>query len=219
MGRVMRVFFFLMLFASTSFAATKTELNEHYDSIRAQAKDLSPKVLKLALAAYFRAREQGLDDKKIMTIVDYTLPSNKKRMWVFDVEQNKLLHHTLVSHGSGSGLLYAKHFSNVPETHKSSVGLFLTKNDYKGVAGYSLRLKGLEPGINDRAESRTIVMHGAHYADHDFIEKYGRLGRSEGCFALPTANYTDIIHDLVDGTLIFAYYPEKYWLKHSKYLA
>ena len=219
MRGVLRVFILWVLFTTSSFATTDSELNRHYNSIHAQAKDLSPKVLKLALSAYFHARKQGLDDKEIITIVDYTLPSNVKRMWVFDLSQNKLLHHTRVSHGSGSGLLYAKHFSNTPETHKSSVGLFLTKNDYKGIAGYSLRLKGLEPGINDRAEARSIVMHGAHYADPSFVESYGRLGRSEGCFALPTANYADIIHDLVDGTLIFAYYPEKSWLKHSKYLA
>ena len=182
------------------------------------APRLNPEVLKLALTAYHHARDEGLDEQEILTIVDYTLPSNIPRLWTFDLHSNTVLYRSVVTHGSGSGLLYPHHFSNKPGSYESSVGLFLTESVYNGHVGYALRLAGLEHNINDNAEDRAIVVHGAKYADPTFIEKYGRLGRSEGCFALPTDVYKPVINTIDEGTLIFSYYPDDYWLSHSKYL-
>lgn len=189
-----------------------------YNMMLPAAENINPKVLELAINAYSTAIKKGLDTKHILTIVDYTLPSTEKRMWVLDMNRGRLVHYSLVTHGSGSGLLYARHFSNTPGTFQSSLGLFLTKKSYYGQVGYALRLQGLEPGINDNVEERGIVVHGAEYADKSFIDQYGRLGRSEGCFALPASSYNSIINDIADGTLIFAYYPEKNWLSHSHFL-
>lgn len=182
------------------------------------AENINPKVLELAINAYDKARKTGLDTKGILTIVDYSLPSSKKRMWVLNLNAQKLMHYSFVTHGSGSGLLYARQFSNTPGSFKSSLGLFLTKHPYDGQVGHALRLEGLEPGFNDNAEPRGIVVHAAEYADQNFINQYGRLGRSEGCFALPVSTSQNIINSIEDGTLIFAYYPDEHWLKQSHYL-
>lgn len=182
------------------------------------ATNINPKVLELAINAYYNARKKGLDNKEILTIVDYSLPSTTKRMWVLNLREMRLMHYSFVTHGSGSGLLYARRFSNTPGSYKSSLGLFLTKQAYHGQVGYALRLQGLEPGFNDNVEQRGIVVHGAEYADKSFIQQYGRLGRSEGCFALPVSLYNNIIDTIEGGTLILAYYPDPQWLKLSHYL-
>lgn len=205
------------LFSSSSLFAQCYDTSL-YQMALPVAKNINPKVLELAINAYYKARQKGLDDKGILTIVDYSLPSSEKRMWVLNLNDLRLVHYSLVTHGSGSGLLYARHFSNTPESYESSLGLYLTKKSYDGQVGHALRLKGLEPGFNDNAEHRGIVVHAAEYADENFIDQYGRLGRSEGCFALPIASSKNIIESIEDGTLIFAYYPDKNWLKQSHYL-
>ncbi len=189
-----------------------------YHSVLPLAKNINPQVLELAINAYSKARKTGLDHKGILTIVDYSLPSSEKRMWVLNLSSLQLMHYSFVTHGSGSGLLYARKFSNTPGSFKSSLGLFLTKQPYYGQVGHALRLQGLEPGFNDNAEPRGIVVHAAQYADENFINQYGRLGRSEGCFALPVSNTNNIIDAIEDGTLIFAYYPDQNWLSKSRYL-
>lgn len=182
------------------------------------AKNINPKVLELAINAYYKARKTGLDSKGILTIVDYSLPSSEKRMWVLNLNDLQLIHYSLVTHGSGSGLLYARHFSNTPDSYESSLGLYLTKKAYDGQVGHALRLQGLEAGFNDNAEPRGIVVHAAEYADENFIDQYGRLGRSEGCFALPVSSSKSIIESIEGGTLLFAYYPDQHWLHQSHYL-
>lgn len=190
-----------------------------YEKVLPIAENINPKVLELAINAYSKARKKGLDNKGILTIVDYSLPSSKKRMWVLNLNTLKLIHYSFVTHGSKSGLLYARHFSNIPGSLQSSLGLFLTKQSYYGQVGHALRLQGLEPGFNDKAEPRGIVVHAAEYADENFISQYGRLGRSEGCFALPISVINPIIETIENGTLIFTYYPDKKWLTHSNYLS
>lgn len=207
----------LALFGGTSVFAQCYD-NALYHLVLPLAENINPKVLELAINAYYKAQRKGLDKRGILTIVDYSLPSSKKRMWVLNLNDLKLAHYSLVTHGSGSGLLYARHFSNTPESFQSSLGLFLTKQSYDGKVGHSLRLQGLEPGINDNAEHRGIVMHAAEYADEHFIDQYGRLGRSEGCFALPIASSKNIINFIEDGTLIFVYYNDRDWLNKSRYL-
>ncbi|MCD8524855.1 MAG: murein L,D-transpeptidase catalytic domain family protein [Gammaproteobacteria bacterium] len=189
-----------------------------YRAVLPLADNINPHVLELAINAYYTARKTGLDHKGILTIVDYSLPSSQKRMWVLNLNSLQLIHYSFVTHGSGSGLLYARKFSNIPGSFKSSLGLFLTKKPYDGQVGHALRLQGLEPGFNDNAEPRGIVVHAAEYADENFISQYGRLGRSEGCFALPVSTSNSIIESIEDGTLLFAYYPDEHWLSQSRYL-
>jgi hypothetical protein len=141
----------------------------------------------------------------ILTIIDFSLPSTDKRLWIIDLKHNTILKNTYVAHGMNSGENYALHFSNQPNTQMSAPGFYLTQNTYYGKHGYSLRLKGLEKGINDNAMKRAIVLHGAWYVSEDFIKKYGRLGRSFGCPAVPEAESEDIINLIKNGSLIFIY--------------
>lgn len=183
------------------------------------AADLDPKVLKLAIEAYYHAKSHGEVHNPLLTVIDYSLKSSLKRLWVFDVDHNKLLFHTHVSHGKGTGGLYAKHFSNRAGSHQSSIGVYITGKTYQGDKGLSLRLNGKEKGINDKALGRAIVMHGAWYANPKFIKQNGYAGRSWGCPALPTQVAKNVINKIKKGSLIFAYYPNHQWLSHSKYLA
>lgn len=176
------------------------------------------KVLAFALKAYNTAKSKGHSKKNILTVVDYSLPATKKRMWVFDVARKKLLFHTLVAHGQGSGKVYAKSFSNQPRTKKSSLGVFRTGVTYIGKHGESLNLHGLEQGVNSNAFRRGIVMHNANYVNEQFARKHGYLGRSWGCLALDKKVCQPVINTIKNGTLVFAYYPDKQWLASSKYL-
>jgi hypothetical protein len=183
-----------------------------------QAKDLNPKVLTLALKAASRAHEKGLGKKKILAVIDYSLPSTKKRLWVFDLERKKLLFHELVAHGKGSGENYAKVFSNQEGTLASSLGLYEATETYQGKHGYTLKLEGLEKGFNDNAVKRSIVIHSARYVTEAFWKKYGRLGRSWGCPALDKRVAKKAIDTLKGGSLVFVYSPDKNWLSASEFL-
>ena len=178
-------------------------------------RNINPNVLKLALKAYHCAQKKGYNNKGIFTIVDYTLPSSHKRLWVYNLKTKKMLFNTLVAHGKGTGNLMAEYFSDIPETHESSVGLYLTGNAFEGGDGYSMRVYGLDKGFNDKAASREIVMHGAWYVSETFVRRYGRAGRSWGCFAVPKKDITPMVNLIKNGTLLFAYYPVKKWLKDS----
>jgi len=153
-----------------------------------------------------------------LTVIDYSRASTEKRMWVFDMRSRELLYEELVAHGQGTGGDFATAFSNQPGTHQSSLGLFLTDDTYLGKNGYSLRLNGLEPGFNDRARERAIVIHGAPYVSEEFAEAQGRLGRSWGCPALRQAVAREVIDRVKGGGLLFAYYPDSKWLTRSTYL-
>jgi len=206
----------LILCWTSSYA--NFDVKQEMAVLTAQTK-INPKVLTLALNAFNVAAKDGLSSKPILTVVDYSLPSTAKRMWIFDLAKKQLLFNTLVAHGKNSGENYAKSFSDKMGTLKSSFGVFVTANTYEGQHGYSLKLKGLEPGINDLAEERLIVMHGAWYVDEAIAKLKGRIGRSWGCFAVNENLAAPIINTVKDGSLIFAYYPDKTWIKHSKYLA
>ncbi len=143
--------------------------------------------------------------KNIITIIDYGKPSSSQRFWVIDIDRRKLLYATYVSHGTNSGHLYARHFSNKVNSRQTSLGVYLTAEDYHGKFGYSLRLDGLSKGLNDNARRRAIVIHGASYADPEVISKTGQLGRSWGCPALPIHLASNIIEIIKDGTYIYAY--------------
>ena len=144
-------------------------------------------------------------EKNILTIVDFSLPSTEKRMFVLDLDKKIILLQSYVAHGKNTGDLYAKSFSNKTNSNKSSIGLFLTEGSYNGRNGYSLRLNGLEKGVNDNAKKRNIVVHGADYANPKFIETSGRLGRSLGCFAVPESVNAEIINTIKGKSILYVY--------------
>lgn len=179
---------------------------------------LRSEVLELALSAYETAWENGDTTKRIITVIDFSMPSSEKRMWVIDLTDNTLLFRELVAHGSGSGANRASSFSNVEDSHQSSIGLLKTAETYTGKHGYSLKLDGLEPGWNSNARDRYIVVHAANYVSEEFVARNGRLGRSWGCPALRNEISKEVIDTIKGGSLMFAYYPDQRWLNNSEYL-
>lgn len=184
-----------------------------------QAPGLRPAVLRLALEATDSASNRGLVKRReILTVIDYSLPSSEPRLFVFDLADRKLLFRELVAHGKNSGGDVANFFSNSSGSLASSLGLFVTEDTYNGNNGYSLRLRGLEEGVNDMASDRLIVMHGAYYVSREAIRALGRLGRSWGCPAVRSEIAQKLINTIRGGSAIFAYYPEKSWLSGSSFL-
>jgi len=176
-------------------------------------------VLELAFnAASCAVRAGSVQSPATLTVIDYSKPSTEKRLWVFDMRTRAVLYEELVAHGMGTGDNLATAFSNEPDSHKTSLGLFVTEGTYVGKNGYSLRLDGLDQGFNDRARERAIVMHGAPYVSEAFAQAQGRLGRSWGCPALREAVAREVIDRVKGGNLVFAYYPDAQWLKTSQYL-
>lgn len=153
--------------------------------------------------------------KGVISIIDYSLPSTEKRFYLIDLVDKKLLHNTYIAHGVNSGENMATVFSNVPESRISSIGFFVAAETYMGDNGYSLRIDGIEKGINHNARQRDIVIHKADYVSEDFIEQEGRLGRSWGCPALPNDVSHDIIDIIKEGTCIFVYGDDSSYLEKS----
>ncbi len=161
---------------------------------------------------------QGVAPAQRLAVIDYSLPSTEQRLWVFDLKRRKLLFHELVAHGRNSGENMATLFSNRNESHATSLGLFRTQQSYLGQNGYSLRMEGLEPGFNDNAFDRAIVIHGAPYVSPVLARANGRIGRSLGCPAVRPAIAHRLIDSMKDGQLLFSYYPDQRWLKSSSYI-
>jgi hypothetical protein len=185
-----------------------------YESLDLNALGLSEDAFDYAIKGYEYLKSKGkLDNEDILSIVDFSLPSSQKRLFVLDMENGRLLYQTFVAHGRNSGKEYAKEFSNQPESFKSSLGFYVTKNTYFGQHGFSLRLEGEEKGINDNAMKRAIVMHSADYVDKKLISSQGYIGRSLGCPALPKEVYKPIIIKIKDGSCLFVYSPGNYAAK------
>lgn len=204
----------LGLLALAAPAAADTAL---LGELRVQAPDADPKVLALALEARDCAKDAAPDAERL-AVIDYSRPSTEPRLWVFDLAARKLLFAEHVAHGRGSGENLATAFSNRNGSHQSSLGLFVTAETYQGGNGYSLRMDGLEPGVNDAARDRLIVMHGAPYVDPLAAALQGRLGRSFGCPAVRPEVAREVIDTLKQGQLLFAYYPDEDWLEESRFL-
>ncbi len=197
--------------------ANVTFAREHFDN--ASLGSLQSEVFELALnAASCAVRTGKVSNPRTLTVIDYSKPSSEPRLWVVDLTSKALLYEELVAHGQGSGGVTPTMFSNEPETHRTSLGLFRTDDTYVGKNGYSLRLDGLDEGINDRARERAIVMHGAPYVSEAFVRANGRLGRSWGCPAIRNDIARQMIDRVKGGGLVFAYYPDSKWLKSSKFL-
>lgn len=193
-------------------------VNGMVSNIHTQAQNLNTQVLQLALKAYTHAKYNRKNIKHIITIIDFSKPSTERRLWVIDLSKQKVLYNTWVTHGKNSGNIKAKSFSNQPGSLKSSLGVFLTGSTYVGSVGYALHLTGLESGFNDNAYRRSVVVHGAWYADPNVLSKYGQLGRSFGCPAVSDKIAKRLINTIKNRALVFAYYPDRKWLNKSMFL-
>ncbi|NBL63640.1 hypothetical protein GV828_00320 [Flavobacterium sp. NST-5] len=190
---------------NVSFAVKAEQI---YHSL--QANDLSlPKLesFSKALQGFYRLKEKGLVKKDILTIIDFSLSSNTKRLWIVDLKTNKILYNSLVAHGRNTGDEFANKFSNASSSYQSSLGFYATGEVYQGKHGISLKLDGLEKGINDNARSRAVVVHGADYVAESFVKAHGRLGRSLGCPALPVGITKEVINVIKDKSCLFIYHP------------
>ena len=207
------IFASFVLLSSQAYAESTTRL------LTRLAPEANPRVLNLALEARECAAKnlsQSLSPR--LAVIDYSLPSTQIRLWVFDIETRKLLFAEHVAHGQGTGENFARDFSNRDGSHQTSLGLFRTTETYNGKNGYSLKMQGLEPGTNDAAMSRAIVMHGAPYVNPAAAKQQGRLGRSWGCPAVRPEVAQAVIDSLKNGQMIFAYYPDTKWLTHSPFI-
>lgn len=220
MRRFFVPFALALAFAAPAFATCKAEAPESLVSqLLGQAPGLNPKVLELAMNAATCAQKKGLIKRHdLLTVIDYSLPSSEPRLFVFNLITHKLLFRELVAHGKNSGGDRASFFSNSSGSLASSLGLYVTADTYFGSKGYSLRLKGLEEGVNDMALDRAIVIHGAYYVSREAVKVLGRLGRSWGCPAVRAEIAGKIIDTLRGGSPVFAYYPDKNWLTKSAFL-
>lgn len=215
LGLLLCVISAIALKTTASFAA-----NASLVTTSVSTNSINPKVLSLALKAHRKVHSMGAArNKQLLTIIDYSLPSTKPRLWVMDVATNKIIYHTLVAHGKNTGDNMAKHFSDKPGSLQSSLGVFVTGNTYNGKHGTSLVLHGLEKGFNTNAARRSIVIHAAHYVNTSFASSRGRLGRSWGCPALDTKIAKPVMSKIKDGSVVFAYYPDSHWLKKSTFLS
>ena len=169
-----------------------------------------------AFEGYEQLKQQGKIENEILTIVDFSLSSSQERMWVIDMKTQKVILKSLVSHGRNSGSEFATDFSNTSESFKSSLGFYVTGETYTGKHGLSLRLDGMEYGINDNARNRAVVVHGADYVSKSFIRNTGRLGRSQGCPAVPYEVHKELIQTIKGKSCIFIYHPSRSYVVKSK---
>ncbi|MGY4664910.1 hypothetical protein ACVWZ9_005704 [Pseudomonas chlororaphis] len=189
-----------------------------YNSLAHAAPELNPQVLKSALSAMQCAVNSGARQARHLAVIDYSQPSTARRLWIFDLNKRTLVLRDLVAHGQKSGENFATQFSNRMGSFQSSLGLFRTQESYEGSHGYSLRMDGLEPGFNDLARDRDIVIHAADYVSPLWSRRQGRIGRSLGCPAVRPQVARQVIDRLKDGQFMFSWYPDQRWLKSSPYL-
>lgn len=171
-----------------------------------------------ALRGFNKLKAKGVVKKNILTLIDFSMSSNSKRLWVIDLDSNTILFNSLVAHGRNTGEEYANSFSNSAESFKSSLGFYVTGEIYMGKHGKSLRLDGLEKGINSNARGRSVVVHGADYVSNSFIKNNKRLGRSLGCPAIPQEITAEVINVIKDKSCLFIYHPSKSYREASQIL-
>jgi len=190
-----------------------------YNSMQLKKLGLAKKAFACAWKGYTSLVETGkLAKDGILSICDFSQSSRRKRLYVLDINNQKLLVNTYVAHGRKSGGEYAKSFSNSPESHKSSLGFYVTRNTYFGEHGLALKIQGLERGFNDKADARNIVIHGSRYVGKQFISNNKFNGRSFGCPALPAKEASTVIHQIKNGSCLFIYHPTKNYISQSRLL-
>ena len=190
-----------------------------YDSLHLQLNGLSLQAFDYAKKGLEKLISQGrIINDSIISIVDFSQPSSMKRLYILDIKNYKILFNTLVAHGKNSGQEWANSFSNQTSSFKSSPGFYITGQTYTGLHGFSLKLEGVEKGINDNAYQRAIVMHGADYVNESLIAARGYIGRSQGCPASPANKVAPIISTIKNGTCLFVYTPTPSYLEHSTVL-
>ena len=195
-----------------SFLEAKKPL---FDSLGLEAMGLSRKAFDMALKGMEKLKKADRIHSNILSIIDFTQSSTSKRLFVFDLDNGRLLFNTLVAHGKKTGEEWARSFSNSPRSNKSSIGFYVTGQTYNGSNGYSLKLMGMESGFNSNAYQRAIVVHGADYVNEEYIENQGYIGRSQGCPALMPEVCRPIINTIKEGSCLFVYYPLPQYLKRS----
>jgi len=202
------------------FDARKVVFDDVYTIVNLADTGLARNVFNLALKGLKRLESNGkLLNSNIVSIADYSQSSNKKRFYVIDLKNKKLLFNTYVAHGRNTGAEFAKYFSNDEGSFKSSLGFYVTDRPINGShTGFSLMINGVEKGFNDHAVKRAIIIHAAYYATENFIKKYGRLGRSQGCPALPPDLNKPIIESIKGGTCLFIYNPDSKYICSSSLL-
>jgi hypothetical protein len=190
-----------------------------YDEMDLEDSGLSRKAFEYAWTGYFKLKKKGLLRKtNILSICDFSQSSSNERLYVIDVRNRRLLYRTFVAHGINSGEEYANSFSNRMESCKSSLGFYITTGTYVGVNGLSLRINGVDKGFNDNALKRAIVIHGAGYVSRRILSKYGVMGTTFGCPAIPTEMTTQIIPVVKNGSCWFIYYPSRKYVSQSSVL-
>jgi hypothetical protein len=189
-----------------------------YEVLNLSEKGLSMEVYQLALKGHRKlATENKLRNSDILTIADFSQSSKNKRLYIIDLQREVLLFNTYVAHGKNTGDEFAQHFSNDPGSFQSSLGFYITKEETMGShVGLSLILEGMEEGFNNNALKREIILHGAEYATENFIRKTGRLGRSYGCPSLPPDQVKPVVEMIKEGTCLFVYSSDPFYLSHSK---
>lgn len=188
-----------------------------YDNLHLSEKGLSQEAFEYAVKGYNHLKNKGrIKNSRVLTIIDFTKPSSQKRLFIVDVENSQLLFNTYVAHGRNTGEAYAKRFSNTPESFQSSLGFYVTTGTYMGKNGFSMQLEGMEAGINDKADERAIVMHGAPYVSEGFIRSRGYIGRSHGCPAVPESLNKPIIEKIKNGSCMFIYSNDMSYINRSK---
>lgn len=211
-----------LLVVDSVYSRAKADFEKYVQAVYHQVDDtaLSYKALQQGLIGYWNLEKRGeLPRKDMLTIVDFSKPSNEERMFIIDLCKNKIIYRTLVAHGVNSGGLYARNFSNEENSHQSSLGFYITTTTYSGKYDLALRINGLE-STNSKANSRGVVIHAAKYATYEFLEQNGcTLGRSYGCPALPYDNFEQVVEWIKGGTCFFIYYPSNSYERHSKYLS
>jgi L,D-transpeptidase catalytic domain len=188
-----------------------------YEKLNLDSMGLSSQAYLHAVTGFEKLQNAGkFCGKHLLSIVDFTKPSSQKRLFIIDLQEGKILFNTYVAHGQNSGTLYAEKFSNKLSSFQSSLGFYETKETYIGKHGYSLQLNGLEKGINDKADERAIVVHGAAYVSEGMINMQGYIGRSWGCPAIPEKLSKPIIDKIKDGTCLFIFANDNQYLEHSE---
>lgn len=206
---------FALLSFKPNIAAPKHEPVEIARNL-SEKLNINSKAFLLAIKGYEKLKQLGkISNQRYLTIADMSMASSDPRLYIIDMEKQELILKTFVAHGRNSGLLFAKQFSNRLGSFQSSLGFYITGRPYRGKHGQSLVLKGMESGINDKAEERAIVLHGADYANQGFVKQQGYLGRSLGCPAVPNNQVEAIIHAIQGASCLFVYAPDNNYLKKS----